>query len=75
MIVLWQVHQHSYAVGDGRPHSDPLSMHLFGTWRQRTGSAKKGVCFMSGAAAAVIVNHSSQVILLSHFGATVFCEA
>ena len=30
----------------GRPHSDPFSMHLLGTWRQRTGSPKKEVCFM-----------------------------
>ena len=75
VIVFWQVHQHSYAVGGGRPPSDPSSMHLLGTWRQRTESAKKEVCFMSGAPAAVIVNHSSQEMLLSHFGATVFYEA
>ena len=45
------------------------------TWRQRNGSPKKKVCFMSGATAAVVVNHRSQEMLLSHFGATVFYDA
>ena len=54
-----------------RTHSQ---MHPLGTWRQRTGSAKKEVCFMSGTTATVVVNHSSQEVLLLHFGARVFYE-
>ena len=71
-IVLWQAHHLSYAVGHSRPHlrplqfPDPFSMHLLGSMRQRTESAKKEVCFMSGTTATGV--------LLLHFGATVFYE-
>ena len=70
-IVLWQAHHHPYAVGHGRPHSRPLhfsdpltgeeyrpvSVHLLGTIRQRTESAKKEVCFMSGTTVTVVVKY------------------
>ena len=53
----------------------PFLVASVGTSRQRTVSAKKEVCFMSGATAAVVVNRRSQEMFLSHFGATVFYDA
>ena len=83
-IVFWQAYYHSCEAGHGKPHprllnfsdlfSDPFPMHLLGTINHRTESAKKGVCFMSGTTATVVVNHRSQQVLLLHFGATVFHE-
>ena len=42
-------------------------MYLLGTRRQRTESAKKEICFMSGTTATIVVNHRPQEVLLLHF--------
>ena len=52
-IVFWEVHQHSHAAGHGKPHPDPSLMPPLGTSRQRTESAQKEFCFMSGTTATL----------------------
>ena len=53
MFVFWQAHHHSYAVRHGRPHPHPNSTQSSGTRRERTESAKKELCFMSGTTATL----------------------